>query len=60
MEFLLFLTFDGVRFGDYGPLVEGPDVEAKVERYPLENGWDDVDLFDADISSINENGATMI
>ena len=48
MHFELFLTFDGVEFGIMGPYVDNPETDKRVRYYQLENGWDDVDLFDDD------------
>jgi len=48
MYFELFLTLDGIEFGIIGPFVDNPKTDKRVKYYPLENGWDDVDLFDED------------
>jgi len=54
MHFILFLTFEGVSFGIYGPYVENPESDSRVVYYQLVNTWDDVDLFDDDITDIND------
>ena len=60
MEFILFLSFNDVSFGDYGPIISNPEIDTRVECYKLENGWDDVDLFDEDINSINKKCNSLL
>lgn len=46
MHFILFLTFEGVKFDACGPFVDYPyETNEKIIYYQLTNDWDDIDLF---------------
>jgi len=63
MHFILFLTFDGIRWGIYGPCADHPyETNKKIRYYQLSNDWSDVDLFDDDhdIDEIAERCNSLI
>lgn len=53
IEFVLFLDLNNIDY--YGYIPEIPkDSTGRVEIFPLQNQWDDVELFMDDLSEINE------
>ena len=60
MHFILFLTFEGISFSVYGPYVENPESDRRVNYYKLVNNWDDIDLFYDDINDINNTCGALL
>lgn len=60
MNFTLFLNLKDVELGEHGPFVNNPETDDRVDYYRFENGWDDVDLFENDIDSINQKCGTLL
>ena len=53
MEFVLFLDLNNLDY--YGYIPEIPkDPDGRVEIFPLQNQWDDVELFMNDLPEIDE------